>query len=98
MANKYTTQKILEGYKTLDLNKYLKNQQDKLQEVRNEFGTPNANGAIIDKTESAFFNTKDREIIQQQKFIERWVKSMGIQEEHIGNLEIILMVSEEETA
>lgn len=98
MANKYTTLKNIEGYKTLDLNKYLIEQQDKLNDVKKQFGSPNNNGAYTDKTESAFFNAKEREIREQQQFIQKWIRSMGIADDYLGNLDIQLMVSDKETA
>lgn len=96
MANKYTTLKNVEGYKTLDLNKYLIEQQDKLDDVKKQFGTPNNNGAYTDKTENAFFNAKEKEIQEQQQYIQRWIRSMGINWDSVGNLDIQLMVSERE--
>lgn len=96
MANKYTTLKNVEGYKTLDLNKYLIEQQDKLDDVKKQFGTPNNNGAYTDKTENAFFNAKEKEIQEQQQYIQRWIRSMGITWDSVGNLDIQLMVSERE--
>ena len=93
MANKFETLEALKGSKILNLNDYLTTQQDRLSEIKREFTTPNRNGAITDKTENAFFIAKEKELEEQKKFIERWLKHMELSD-YIGNYDISLMVVE----
>ena len=93
MANKYETMEALKGNKVLNLNDYLEQQQDRLSEIKREFSTPNRNGALTDKTENAFFNAKEKEIEEQKKYIEKWLKHMGFTD-YIGNYQVSLLVVE----
>lgn len=93
MANKYETMEALKGNKILNLNDYLTAQQDRLAEIKREFSTPNKNGLLTDKTENAFFNAKEKEIEEQKKYIEKWLKHMDLTD-YMGNYQISLLVVE----
>ena len=92
MANKYTTLKNLEGYKTLDLNEHITIQQNKLSEFKQQF-----NGQT--STDEKFFKAKEDYIKQQQDMIDSWIKLLGVEHNYKTTLDVHLMVSEsEETA
>jgi hypothetical protein len=91
--SKYETKAILEGAKTFDVRQYLRDRQDKLYEMKREFSSPNRNGALTDKTESAFFSAKEKEIKDQQAMVEDWLKSMDLPG-YIGEYQITLLVTE----
>ena len=85
MANKYTTLKNLEGYTTLDLNKHILDQQNKLFEFQQQF-----NGQT--STDEKFFKAKEDDIRQQEDMINSWIKVLGVK--HSYKLDVHLMVSE----
>ena len=93
MANKYETIEVLKGNKVLNLKEYLLEQQEKLRQVKKEFSNPNRNGALTDKTESAFFHAKEKQIDEQKIYIQKWLTHMDLTD-YFENYEITLVVAQ----
>ena len=89
MANKYTTLKNLEGYKTLDLTKHILDQQNKLFEFQQQFDSKTG-------TDEKFFKAKEDYIKQQKDMIDSWIKLLGVKDNYKTTLDVHLMVSEKE--
>ena len=88
MANKYTTLKNIEGYKTLDLMEHIRKQEDALYLFKQQFDDQTG-------TDAKFFKSKEDAIRQQRDLINVWIEQLGIKNNY--NLDVQSMVSEKES-
>lgn len=91
MSDKYETLETLKGNKVLNIQDWLRKQDDDLHHFKQQFNDQTA-------TDEKFFKSKELAIREQKALVETWLKELGLKNAFIGNYEITLVVRQGEGA